>query len=260
MFDTDELSTLSKTLFIPLTVRAEESVKPNPTVIDKKAVEILRQCDASKALTDGGNIAAHGILARTQVIDAEVRRCLAEHPHAVIINLGAGLDTRFFRLDNGTVCWYDLDLPEVIALRSRFIPESERLRFLSRSVLDAAWPQEIKRTDGEKVLIIAEGLLMYFDQSEVKTIFRMLSQAFPGADMLFDVVHTYFVGKGISSDFRWGLDNARDIEALDKSITWLRSWSTGDLLKSRQSFMLRLMNVMPATKNRSQIIRVKLKG
>ena len=249
MLKTQELPALCKTLFIPLAVRARETARQNPLVVDEMAVSILSQCDTSGMIIDGGEISTHGILARTRVIDAQVKKLLAEHPAAVIVNLGAGLDTRFFRLDNGMVQWYDLDLPEVISLRKQFVSENERLHFISKSVLE-----------NTTVILIAEGLLMYFAESEVQAILNVLTTAFPKADLLFDVVHRFFVGKKISSDFLWGLEKAREIEKLHQNVELIQSWSAGDILKERQSLAFRVLNIFPSTKNRSQIIHLKLRG
>ena len=75
--------------------------------------------------------------------------------------------------------------------------------------------------------------------------------------MYFDVVHNFFVGKKISSDFLWGLDNARDIEKIQTNIKLINSWSTGNLLKERQSLFFRIMNLLPSTRNRSQILHIQ---
>lgn len=260
MLKTDELSTLSKTLFIPLAVRAKETANKRPLVVDEMAVNILSQWDTESITIDGGEISTHGILARTQVIDTEVKNLLAENPCATVINLGAGLDTRFFRLDNGIVQWYDLDLPDVISFRKQFISENERLHFVSKSVLDNTWVSEIKWSEKNTTFIIAEGLFMYFTESEVKEILNILVTTFPKADLLFDVVHDFFVGKKISSDFLWGIKKAREIECLNLNVTVVKAWSAGNLLKERQSAVFRLLNVFPSTRNRSQIIHLKLKG
>jgi O-methyltransferase involved in polyketide biosynthesis len=67
-----------------------------------------------------------------------VQHFLDIHPKAVIVNLGAGLCTRYFRVDNGEVHWYEVDFPEVIALRRQFFEESERYYCISQSMLDFA--------------------------------------------------------------------------------------------------------------------------
>jgi O-methyltransferase involved in polyketide biosynthesis len=249
---------IAETLYIPLFARAKESKRNKPVIMDDKAVEIMTRVDVGDMIINGGQISTHGILARTVVIDDEVRQVLANKPDAVIINIGAGLDTRLCRVDNGKVVWYDLDLPDVIALRKNFIAENERVQFIGKSVLDETWVQDIGDIGGQNFIIIAEGLLMYFERDDVRWIFELLSAHFSGAFMYFDVVHSYFVGKGISSSFRWGLDAAEDIIAVSPNVRLIRSWSTGDLLKNRQPFFLRIMNFNPSTRNRSQILCVQL--
>ena len=98
---------------------------------------------------------------------------------------------------------------------------------------------------------------MYFSGDDVRHIFDILAEHFPGAHMYFDVVNSFFVGKGISSAFQWGLDRAKDITAMHPNIHLVRSWSTGDLLKERQPLPLRLMNFLPSTRNRSQILHIQ---
>lgn len=165
------------------------------------------------------------------------------------------MDTRICRVDNGILKWYDLDLPEVISIRRQFFSENERIRFISKSVLDSAWVSEIN-TSG-RVVIIAEGLLMYFTEENVAYIFGLLANHFPEAHMFFDVIHTFFINKKISSTFLWGIDNAKDVEKLDSRIKLIQSWSTGNLLKNRQPLFLKMFNFLPSTRNRSQILHIQ---
>lgn len=260
MKKTDGLSKLSQTLFIPLAVRAKEAKSKQPLLEDNMAVDIFNQFDTSNIVIDGGEISTHGILARTKIIDTEVKNIITKNPHSIVINLGAGLDTRFFRLDNGVVQWYDLDLPEVISLRKQFIPESKRLHLISKSVMDYSWIDEISYSANDTVVLIAERLFMYFTEDEVKEILNFLCVKIPESDMLLDVVHSFFVGKKISSNFLWGIARAKEIENLSKDISVIKGWSVGKLLKQRQSLIFRLLNIFPSTKNRSQIIHIRLGG
>ena len=250
---------ISETLFIPLAARATESARDNPIILDEKSSEILKTLNLEDKITDGGAISTLGILSRTKIIDDEVSRILSQNANAAIINLGAGLDTRIVRMDNGLLNWYDLDLPDVIRFRSQFFAENERIRFIPKSVLDTAWTEQINLYEDSTVIIIAEGLLMYFTEEDVSQVFTLLANQFPGAHMFFDVVHSYFINKKISSTFLWGIEQAKDIEKLHSSIDLIQSWSAGNLLKERQPMLLRLLNILPATKNRSQILHIQFK-
>jgi len=255
----DTMLPISETLFIPLAVRAIESTRDKAIISDQKSAEIFREINTAHMIIDGGEIATHGILARTKVIDEEVSNILAKDPNATIINLGAGLDTRISRIDNGCLKWYDLDLPEVIMIRKKFFSENERIRFISRSVLDSIWMQEVNVSKDSRVIIIAEGLLMYFSEKEVTEILALLATNFPEAHMFFDVVHSYFINKKISSSFLWGIDKAKEIEKLSLHVKVLQAWSAGNLLKDRQSTIFRILNFLPATRKRSQILHIQFK-
>lgn len=254
-----DLSQVSETLIIPLAVKAKETTGSVSLFADQKSVEILDTINTEGIIIDGGAISTHGILARTQVIDHVVNDLLVEKPNSIIINLGAGLDTRMSRLDNGLLRWYDLDLEEVIALRKYFFSENERVKFIAKSVMDFSWMDEITISPDDNVIIIAEGLLMYLLEKDVQQIFLRLSARFPKAHMLFDVVHTFFIGKGINSTFSWGIDSAEDFCKQFRNTCLVYSWSTGDLLKNRQPLFVRMMNCLPSTRNRSQVLHVLFK-
>lgn len=253
------LPAISQTLFIPLAVRARERTANKPVVVDNLAVKIMNERPHDGIVADGGPLSAHGILARTYVLDGQVRAFLEKNPTAVVINLGAGLDTRFFRIDNGSVRWYDLDLPEVISLRRRLLPKNKRLSLIARSVLDEGWIKETAVSKDDAVLIIAEGLLMYFSEQDVRTLFSLLIAAFPSAQVFLDVLHPYFISKKISSEFLWGIKKAGDMVKINPAVSVVQSWSTGDVLKKRQPLLLRLLNVFPSTRNRSQILHLQWK-
>lgn len=253
-----KLSTLSETLFIPLSVRANETANRSAVIKDQKAVEIMNKANPTGMITDGGSISTLGILARTTVIDSEIQKLLSGAPNAVIINLGAGLDTRISRLDNGSLRWVDLDFPEVITLRRQYFNENERIKFIEKSALDCTWVQDTVCSKEDTVILIAEGLLMYFTEAEVQQLLELLTTHFSGAHLFFDVVHGFFVNKKISSTFHWGLDKACDIEKLNPKVKLIQSWSTGDFFKKRQPLMLRLLNFLPSTRNRSQILHIRL--
>lgn len=220
---------------------------------------MLRMLDTGGILFDGGAISDHGILARTITIDSQVQKLLAEHPNTVVINAGAGLDTRKHRLNSKPLHWYDLDLEPVAKLRSRFFDYGEHETLIAKSILDFSWIDAIDVPAHAHVLLIAEGLLMYFSTEDVCEILTVLCNAFPNAHMLFDVVHHYFVKKGISSPFLFGIDHAKDMQDLVDTVQILDAWATGDLLQSRQPLWLRLMNCLPSTRKRSQIIHAVLR-
>ena len=158
-------------MLIPLWARAVELKRPEPIVRDQKAVDILSLIKYDFNKFSKSWLSQVGVSVRTAVLDAAASRFLTENPGAVVVNLGAGLDTRLERLKSDNLhCWYDLDVPEAIELRRRFFEESERNRFVSKSVFDFSWFEDISPGD-RPLLFIAEGMLMYFKEEEIQSLF-----------------------------------------------------------------------------------------
>lgn len=123
----------------------------------------------------------------TNFIDREICSYISTHPDAVIINIGAGLDTRFFRVDNGRIHWFELDLPEIIHLRKQLFSEMNRYKTIASSAADPTWACSI--TPGDRpVLIIAEGVLMILSKDDVQQFFSIIDSNFPRAELLFETI------------------------------------------------------------------------
>ena len=131
------LSGVSETLLIPLWARAVETRRTDAIIRDPIALEIFENLDYDFSRFDGAWMTQTGIAVRTKILDAGTEIFIRRHPRAVVINLGAGLSTRFSRLDNGSIHWVEVDLPDVIALRRLFFRETRRYRCVAGSVTDS---------------------------------------------------------------------------------------------------------------------------
>jgi methyltransferase (TIGR00027 family) len=248
----------AETLFFPLYVRARDAGSKTPVLRDPKAVEILRRLELDTSIFESGAIPAQTMLTRTLILDKAVKDSLKKRS-GVVINLGAGLDTRFYRLDNGKIRWYDLDTPEVIALRRKFLRESERVRFVATSVFDEDWTGMIAVQTGEPVLIVAEGLLMYHSEVEIQNLCGRIARHFPEAEMYFDVVHSRLAGKGNANGFLWGLDKADVIERLHPRVQLLEHWDIRDFHSKKEKLFVYLLTLLQmSAQKRLQILRVKI--
>jgi O-methyltransferase involved in polyketide biosynthesis len=146
-----------------------------------------------------------------------------------VITLGAGLDGRFDRLDDGRVRWFDLDLPEVIELRHRFFTETDRRRFIPRSLLDFAWIDDVVRQPDEQVLVIAEGVLHYFPEADVRRLLREIADRLAPADLVIHTTSPACVGyqsrnrvfKNLRAPFAWGIGSARELTQWDPRIEFV---------------------------------------
>jgi O-methyltransferase involved in polyketide biosynthesis len=123
---------------------------------------------------------------RARTFDDTIRQFIEKKPNATIVNVGCGLDTTFSRVDNDSIMWYDLDLPDAIEYRRRLIPETERSRCIPKSFFDPSWMDDIAFTEINGLLMIAGGLFVYFDEKSLADLFKTIAQRFPGGEIIFD--------------------------------------------------------------------------
>ena len=184
-----DLGTVQETLMIPLWARARETEKNNPVVYDTYAKNIIERIDYDFSQIEAGHMADHqGVWAiRAYNFDNIIEVFLANNSRAVVVNIGAGLDTTFQRVDEGTVLWINIDLPDVVALRQKLIPDSEREMTIAKSIFDFTWIDDISRwTKGRSILYMAAGVLCYFEAQEVEILFRKLAETYPASHVIFD--------------------------------------------------------------------------
>ncbi len=189
-----DLGQVQETLMLPLWARARETEKDNPIVVDTYAKNIVESIDYDFTQIEEGHMADHqGVWAiRAYNFDKIIQVFLAKNSKAVVINIGAGLDTTFQRVDDGAVIWINIDLPDVVAMREKLIlekliPESEREMTIAKSIFDFTWIDDISRwTKGRSILFMAAGVLMYFDAREVEILFCKLSKEYPSSHVIFD--------------------------------------------------------------------------
>jgi methyltransferase (TIGR00027 family) len=207
-----QLEGVEETLLIPLWARAAETRRAGGLVNDPRAVELVEQIDYDYARLSWDWATQVAVAIRTRLLDDAARAFIARHPDALVINLAAGLDTRFYRLDNGQLDWVDVDLPNSMALRRRFFNDTERHQYVVGSVLEEGWLQEIQRAEGRPVLVIVEGLTMYFTPEETRGLLARLAERFPGGEILLEsysplVAHgsgLFFRLRGMKVQFRGG--------------------------------------------------------
>src|SRR5512135_1242683 len=183
--DSKNLVGVSETLLIPLYIRARETQRPDAMIRDEKAVEIIKKMgrDFSRLKLQGHDEVA--LILRMQRFDRLVREFMERQPQAVVVHFGCGLDTRFERVDDGQVEWFDLDLPEVIDLRRNYIGGDEgRYHLVSGSVFEDTWLEIIHPYPGRSFLFVAEGVLPYFEEAQVKSLFLKIQEHFPGAELV----------------------------------------------------------------------------
>lgn len=191
-----DLSAVQETLIIPLWARAKEAEKNNPIVNDIYARDIVARIGYDFSKFETRYMENHQLVwpIRAYNFDNCVREFLVDNNNAVVVNVGAGLDTTFQRVDNGSVRWINIDLPDSAALRQRLIPDSEREITIAKSVFDFTWIDDIAhQTKDRSILFMAAGVLCYFEASEVEALFRKLAKVYPSAHVIFDAMSRFTV-------------------------------------------------------------------
>ncbi len=230
------LGGVAETLFMPLYIRAMESERPDALIKDDKAVALIKQVNydsawIKKMMVDQDDKVS--LILRNREFDRYARDFLARCPEAVVVHIGCGLDSRFERVDDGQVEWYDLDLPQVIELRRELIGgESSRYHLLACSAFDRAWLDAVSVHRPRPFLFLAEGVLMYFEEAQVKSLVLMLRKNFAGAEFVFDAFSPYLVRMNnlrisrtkIGARYNWGLKRGKDVENWGNGITLLDEW------------------------------------
>ena len=250
-----ELEGVPETMLIPLWARAFETKMENPIVKDERALEMIEKIDYDFEKFEKAWQSQVGVAIRTMILDRETTGFVRNYPYSVVINLGAGLDTRFFRTDNGSICWYDLDLPKVINIKKNFFPESDRYIMLAKSVMDYSWINDIDISK-RKVLIIAEGLLMYFKEDDVRDLLNKLVTSFPGAEMLIEIMSPAMAKNtkrhdsvsNMGAKFKWGIKGGKLLESYNKNIKFINEWNYFAFHKNRWRWM-KWLALIPALRN-----------
>jgi O-methyltransferase involved in polyketide biosynthesis len=242
-----DLGSVKKTLLLPLWGRAAETRKPNPKLIDSAAAEIIDKIDYdfSTIIAKTSFVTQLAWIARSIHIDRTIKNFLSIHPDGTIVNLGCGLDTTYERVNNGKLTWYDLDLPDVINLRKTFIRETSNRKFISASIIDEKWIEQISIK--QHVLLTAAGVLYYLEEREVKKLFKMISGSFVNAKLVFDAVTPIGIktanekvikesGMDEAAILKWGIKSAKALETWEPGIKVLEEYPLFKGVKKGLSF------------------------
>ncbi|WP_375770656.1 class I SAM-dependent methyltransferase [Archangium gephyra] len=206
--------------------KAMDASAESPILGDRFAADAVARIDydfEALKLPRGGEIT---LPMRARHFDQWTRAFLAANPESTVLHLGCGLDTRVYRIDPGPkVRWFDVDLPEVIALREQLYPEREGYRRMGASVTEPAWLEAIP--GDTPVLVIAEGLMMYLHEKDGTALLRRITERFPSGQIAFDgysgamvrLVSRLATVRGAKVELVWGVD---DPHALEKQVPKLR--------------------------------------
>jgi O-methyltransferase involved in polyketide biosynthesis len=257
---------VESTMLLPLWGRATYSRKDPAILDDQDAIRLIKQCeyDFAPVAKSFGEFSGLTYIARARRFDDAIRNYLAKHPRATVVNIGAGLDTTFSRIDNGLINYYNLDLPDAIAYRKSLLEDTPRNTCIAKNFLDPSWFDDIIFNMEDGIVFISAGVFYYFKEEQLKTIIAAMAQRFSGGELYFDAEPKYAVkgsnrmveksgNKGAMMHFwvnnneqleQWSPNIRVSSQSLLKGITMNESWGIGTRLAFRACNCIKFMKLI----------------
>ena len=262
-----DLSGAPQTMLATLYAKALDADFKEPILGDRFAKQIVERIDYDWKKTTINARRAPSVTTRTAHFDAWTDQFLAAHSHAVVLHVGCGLDSRFFRLQPGPgVEWYDVDYPEVAALRTQLYPAAERYHVVAASVTDPGWLADIPAD--RPTLMIGEGLTMYLTEQDGIALLRRIVERFPSGELQFDAFNRLgikaqwinVIVRRSGATLHWGIDGPDEIlQAVPgtRLLTWVSTFDSDAFTRVPAAYrlMARVMSWVPALRYMSQYHR-----
>ncbi len=227
---------IQETALITLAIRASETARPNARIRDPKAKEIIDHLGVDVSKFDPF-LSHEGVVARTILFREQLKELLKKHPDAVCINLGCGFDDKFSQVDNGKLQWFDVDLPDQIAVRRKVFEDRDRCTMIDGDALDGSWTKNLPKTSMN--IIVMEGVLEYFSKDQVKTCLKMLCDNFEHGYLLAEL-HSPFLEKNskhhdavkhTNAKFGWGTKSGKEYEEVEPRMRLVSETSYNEEMK-----------------------------
>lgn len=263
------LNSLPQTALITLWAKGTEYARADALLRDETAAKLMQRLDYDFSKFSKAEMSQAGCCARAALIDAHARRFLAAHPDGVVIQLGCGLDARYERLGRPPItAWYDLDLPEMMQIRSALLPETGN-HYLAASLLDDTWLKTV-RAHGKPVLVLVEGVLMYLPEKDVRRFFQMAADGLPAGEIVFDSLAPFLLRRAKKHDALRSMGDVPEFHWAPKDFAALQSWhprlrvaeteGISRLCGHRYPWFVRLMLALPLLRGNmdQRVVRVVL--
>ena len=255
-----------ETLLITLQAKSLDSQSKKPILHDKKAEELMGMIDYDfERINSFGNDI---MVVRAKQFDTWLKNFLAIKANATVLNLGCGLDTRISRINpQSNISWFDVDFPEVIEVRKLFYSNQDGYEMIASSITELNWLEKTPKNN--PVFIIAEGVLEYLTENEVKTLLNRLTTHFPHGQIAFDVMNSFAINSGKKSlqettgaEHKWAVD---DIHHLDQLNTTLKRVAALSIFNSKyfhklplkNRFFYSMMSIFPSFRNMMRLLLYK---
>lgn len=241
------MNTISRTALITLQCHALDAAYRWSILNDVRSIETLALLRASfpelELSKKPKRSLARYVAIRAREYDRMAIDFIKKHPEAIIVNIGCGLDHRFERIDNGRIAYFDLDLPDIMNIKTKIFPPTSRYHQISMSVLDPTWMDQVS---SGPLLLLAEGVFMYLETEDIKDLLTTLCKQFTAFDIFFEVFNKSWLkgwrqkivkyrlqkemGCGGNSGFKFGISRSDELESWHDGLIFVKDWSITDEL------------------------------
>lgn len=240
---------VSETALYTLKARVTESLKKNPLLRDPVGVRLFEGLspllpeETRKRIMERqlpATLVNHLCL-RARRYDRYTREFKEQNQRYLVVSLGSGFDTRYWRISDNIWNYMELDLPGVVRMKEKVLGEAITYPVIAASVLDDRWIEKVRSLQTRHVLFLAEGLFMYLPDQEVRGIFKNISESFTRSQMVFEVVQARYtrgiwkkmveakmrrrLGSSAGTAFQFGIREAREVESFGENIRVIDEWS-----------------------------------
>ncbi|MCR4964115.1 MAG: class I SAM-dependent methyltransferase [Bacteroidales bacterium] len=231
-----QIGDIQETALITLAIRASETMRPNARIKDPIAKEIIDTLKVDVSNYD--HFMSHeGVIARTIMYKNQLNELIKQYPDALCVNLGCGFDDKFVQVDNGSITWFDVDLPDILNVRRKIFKDRDRCVMREGSALESDWTKRLPKRSTN--IIVMEGVLEYFTKEEVTKCLNILCDSFEHGYLLAELHHP-IIGKNTkhhdsvkytNAEFQWGTKSGKEYLELEPRMTLLSERSYNEEMK-----------------------------
>jgi len=250
-----------ETMVQTLYARAKETRKKNAKINDEIAVELVKNLEYDFSKADKDKAMNYGVIARIIVLDRMVEQYLEKNVNTIVINIACGLDTRCYRMEGKYLRWYNVDLPETMKIRKRFLTETGPVYQIAKSTMDDSYIDDIDY-HGENVLVIIEGLTMYLCEKDIRKMFFIIEKSFQEVTVMVETMSPFVVKhvkeksiEGSNAKFTWGVENGTELQKIVPNFSILHEVSLVEGMKELMP-IYHVIGKMPIVRNISNKIIV----
>lgn len=257
-----QLTGVPRTMILTTRARADEDRRANGLFRDRQAREWSDRLVWDAELDSFYSASTQaGWAIRADHFDRAVQRRIVASQQPLVIELGAGLSSRYYRLQQDNLYWINLDLPEVNEIRRQLDCETDNYRFIGASALESNWMEQLPSKQPEDITIVAEGLLMYFEPESVARLIAQMKGRFPEATFIFDIVGVSYRRTAkkleiLGAPLNWFVGDLEEVTRMGVEIVEVHSLFQ---LHPERWGAFRWLTWLPFIRNMTLILETKLK-